>query len=221
MKTEKPQLVRCAASFGLSIVALFIAPAQSQPIGGGGPAGLFSPAPMTGSSPEQPYLHPGRTVPAPSSNANSPEEAQQNAAPSLPETIAPTASTAPPLPGPLWTRREIAPAATRTTPKPPPRNPRSRTASAPPPVREAVKQASIQKRHVTQRSQVRPNRLGTKPSLGRQEVQSRRQASTRAATQRQATRQARRTAPATIQLAPRGEPQLPLGLMPRHARRGE
>ena len=190
-------LAACIAFALISIAT----PAQSQPSAGGS-AGLFSPVPMTGSSPEQRF---GR-VAAPSSTPTSPQEAEQDAAPlSQKETAAPSAST--PTPGPLWTRREIAPAATQTTPKQPPRH--RRTASAPPPRREAVKEASIQKRQVTQRSQVRPK--------VRQEVKSRGQASTWVA--RRATREARKAAPARIELAPRGEPQLPLGLMPRHARR--
>jgi hypothetical protein len=200
-------LAACIAFALISIAT----PAQSQPSAVGS-AGLFSPVPMTGSSPEHRF---GR-VAAPSSTPTSPQEAEQDAAPlSRKETAAPSAST--PTPGPLWTRREIAPAATQTTPKQPPRH--RRTASAPPPRREAVKEVSIQKGQGTQRSQVRPNRLGTKPTRVRQEAKSRGQASTWAATDRRATREVRRTPPARIELAPRGEPELPLGLMSRHARR--
>jgi hypothetical protein len=209
-------LATCAASFALiSIAALSIASAQSQPPGGGS-AGLFSPVPLTGSSPEQRFA----PVAAPASTPTPPQEAEPDAAPlSKKETAAPSASTPPPTRGPLWTRRDIAPAATRTTPKQPPRHRTGRTASAPQPRREAVKEASTQKRQGTLRSQARLNRLGMKPARARQEAKSRGQASTWAATERRATREARRTAPARIELAPRGEPQLPLGLMPRHARR--
>jgi hypothetical protein len=192
-------LAACIAFALISIAT----PAQSQPSAGGS-AGIFSPVPMTGSSPEDRF---GR-VAAPSSTPTSPE-AEQDAAPlsalSQKETAAPSAST--PTPGPLWTRREIAPAATQTTAKQPPRH--RRRASAPAPRREAVKEVSIQKRQVTQRSQVRPK--------VRQEVKSRGKATTWVA--RRAKREARMAAPARIELAPRGEPQLPLGLMPRHARR--
>jgi hypothetical protein len=201
----------CAGSFVLiSIAALSIAPAQSQPSGSGS-AGLFSPAPMTGSSPERRFIPPDRAIGAPSPTSS--QEAEQDAAPPLQEqTAAPSASTPPPTPGPLWARRDLAPAASRTTPKQPSRH--RRTVSAPQPRREAAKQASIQKQQGTQRS--RPNRLGTKPMRIRQEAKSRGQASTWAATDRRATR---RAATARIELAPGGEPQLPLGLRPRHARR--
>jgi hypothetical protein len=199
--------VGCLISLALISIAT---PARSQPSAGGSRV-LFSPFPMTGSSPEQRFA----PAAAPSSTPTSPQEAEQHATPLLQkETAAPSAST--PTPGPQWTRRDIAPAATRTTPKPPRQR---RTASAPHPRREGVKEASIQKRKGTQRSQARLNRLGTKPARARQEAKSRGQASTWAATERRATREARRTAPARVELAPRGEPQLPLDLMPRHARR--
>ena len=185
------------------------APAQSQPSGSGS-AGLLSPVPMTGSSPEH------RFVP-PTARSGLPLHLKRLSRMRLRyyrrrqlRPLRAAAST----PGPLWTRRDIAPAATRTTPKQPPRH--RRTASAPKPRREAMKQASIQKQKGTQRSQVRPNRLGTKLMPVRQEAKSRGQASTWAATDRRGTR---RAATARIELAPRGEPQLPLGLMPRHARR--
>ncbi len=201
-------LARAALSGLISIVALSVAPAHSQPSGAGS-SGLLSPAPLTGSGPERRFIPPDRSVAAPSSTATSPQEVEQDPTPPLQEqTAAPSAST-PPTPGPLWTRRDIAPAATQTTPKQPPRH--RRTASAPQPRREAVKEASIQKRQGTQRSQVRQK--------VRQQVKSRGQASTWVATERRATREARRTAPAGMELAPRGEPKLPLGLMPRHATR--
>ena len=201
-------LARAALSGLISIVALSVAPAHSQPSGAGS-SGLLSPAPLTGSGPERRFIPPDRSVAAPSSTATSPQEVEQDPTPPLQEqTAAPSAST-PPTPGPLWTRRDIAPAATQATPKQPPRH--RRTASAPQPRREAVKEASIQKRQGTQRSQVRQK--------VRQQVKSRGQASTWVATERRATREARRTAPAVMELAPRGEPKLPLGLMPRHARR--
>ena len=204
----RDMLARAALSGLISIVALSVAPAQSQPSGGGS-AGLLSPAPLTGSSPERRFIPPDRSVAAPSSTATSPQKVEEDTAPPLQEeTAAPSASTLP-TPGPLWTRRDIAPAATRTTPKQPPRH--RRTASPPYPRRETVKEASFQKRQGTRRSQVRPK--------VRQEIKSRGQASTWIATERRATREARRTAPARIELAPRGEPQLPLGLMPRNARR--
>jgi outer membrane biosynthesis protein TonB len=196
-------LARAALSGLISIVALSVAPAHSQPSGAGS-SGLLSPAPLTGSGPERRFIPPDRSVAAPSSTATSPQEVEQDPTPPLQEqTAAPSAST-PPTP-----RRDIAPAATQTTPKQPPRH--RRTASAPQPRREAVKEASIQKRQGTQRSQVRQK--------VRQQVKSRGQASTWVATEMRATREARRTAPAVMELAPRGEPQLPLGLMPRHARR--
>jgi hypothetical protein len=46
------------------------------------------------------------------------------------QTAAPTASTPPPSPGPLWTRRDLAPAATGTTPKQPTRARSSASGSA-------------------------------------------------------------------------------------------
>ena len=145
-------LARAALSGLISIVALSVAPAHSQPSGAGS-SGLLSPAPLTGSGPERRFIPPDRSVAAPSSTATSPQEVEQDPTPPLQEqTAAPSAST-PPTPGPLWTRRDIAPAATQTTPKQPPRH--RRTASAPQPRREAVKEASIQKRQGTQRSQVR------------------------------------------------------------------
>ena len=150
-------LARAALSGLISIVALSVAPAHSQPSGAGS-SGLLSPAPLTGSGPARRFIPPDRSVAAPSSTATLPQEVEQDPAPPLQEqTAAPSAST-PPTPGPLWTRREIAPAATRTTPKQPPRH--RRTASAPQPRREAVKEASTQKRQGPPRSQVRPNRLG-------------------------------------------------------------
>jgi hypothetical protein len=83
-----------------------------------------------------------------------------------------------------------------------------------------AKEGSIQKRQGTQPSQTRLNRrLGAKLTRGRPEVRRHSQASTWAATDRRDTREARRIAPASIEPTPRGEPQLPLGLMPRHARR--
>ena len=89
-------LARAALSGLISIVALSVAPAQSQPSAGGS-AGLFSPVPMTGSSPEHRYSD--RSVAAPSSTPTSPQEAEQDAAPlSQKETAAPSAST--PTPGP-------------------------------------------------------------------------------------------------------------------------
>ena len=208
-------LARAALSGLISIVALSVAPAHSQPSGAGS-SGLLSPAPLTGSGPARRFIPPDRSVAAPSSTATLPQEVEQDPAPPLQEqTTAPSAST-PATTGPLWTRREIAPAVTRTTPKQPPRH--RRTTSAPQPRREAAKEASTQKRQGTQRFQVRPNRLGAKPTHVRREA-SRGQASTWAATDRlRATRETRRTAPAKMELAPRGEPQLPLGLMPRHAR---
>ena len=203
-------LARAALSGLISIVALSVAPAHSQPSGAGS-SGLLSPAPLTGSGPARRFIPPDRSVAAPSSTATLPQEVEQDPAPTE-QTAAPSAST-PPTPGPLWTRREIAPAATRTTPKQPPRH--RRTASAPQPRREAAKEVSTQKR------QVRPNRLGAKPTHVRREA-SRGQTSTWAATDRlRATRETRGTAPAKIELAPRGEPQLPLGLMPRQARQHE
>ena len=207
-------LARAALSGLISIVALSVAPAHSQPSGAGS-SGLLSPAPLTGSGPARRFIPPDRSVAAPSSTATLPQEVEQDPAPPLQEqTAAPSAST-PPTPGPLWTRREIAPAATRTTPKQPPRH--RRTASAPRPRREAAKEASTQKRQGPPRFQVRPNRLGAKPPHVRREASG--QASTWAATDRlRATRETRRTAPARMELAPRAEPQLPLGLMPRHAR---
>jgi hypothetical protein len=182
-----------AVSFAL-ISVILSAPAQSQP-------GLLSPAPTTGSGLEQ------RLVP--SSTPTLPQQPEQ-------QTAAPTPSTPPPTPGPLWTRRDLWPAATRTiqkqnarrlgTVRAPYQRP-GRTALRP----DAMKEGSIQKRQGTQPSQVRPNRrLGAKPTRGRQEVKSR-------ATW--ATREARRIAPATTELAPRAALQLPHGLMPRHARR--
>jgi hypothetical protein len=208
-------LARAALSGLISIVALSVAPAHSQPSGAGS-SGLLSPAPLTGSGPARRFIPPDRSVAAPSSTATLPQEVDQDPAPPLQEqTTTPSAST-PATPGPLWTRREIAPAVTRTTPKQPPRH--RGTASAPQPRREAAKELSTQKRQGTQRFQVRPNRLGAKPTHVRREA-SRGQASTWAATDRlRATRETRSTAPAKMELAPRGEPQLPLGLMPRHAR---
>ena len=201
-------LARAALSGLISIVALSVAPAHSQPSGAGS-GGLLSPAPLTGSGPARRFIPPDRSVAAPSSTTTLPQEVEEDTAPPLQEqTAVPSASTLPPTPGPLWTRRDIAPSATRTTPKQPRHR---RTASAPHPRREAVKEASIQKRQGTQRSQVRQK--------VRQQVKSRGQASTWVATERRATREARRTAPAGMELAPRGEPKLPLGLMPRHARR--
>ena len=196
-------LARAALSGLISIVALSVAPAHSQPSGAGS-GGLLSPAPLTGSGPERRFIPPDRSVAAPSSTATSPQEVDPTP-PLQEQTAAPSGST-PPTPRPLWTRRDIAPAATQTTPKQPPRHRRT-----PQPWREAVKEASIQKRQGTQRSQVRQK--------VRQQVKSRGQASTWVATERRATREARRTAPAGMELAPRGEPKLPLGLMPRHARR--
>jgi hypothetical protein len=195
-------LARAALSGLISIVALSVAPAHSQPSGAGS-SGLLSPAPLTGSGPARRFIPPDRSVAAPSSTATLPQEVEQDPAPPLQEqTTTPSAST-PATPGPLWTRREIAPGVTRTTPKQPPRH--RRTASAPQPRREAAKEVSTQKR------QVRPNRLGAKPTHVRREA-SRGQTSTWAATDRlRAARETRGTAPA-------GEPQLPLGLMPRHAR---
>ena len=202
-------LARAALSGLISIVALSVAPAHSQPSGAGS-ADYCRLLHSQVAAPNAVSFPPTARSQLPPT-ATSPQEAEQDPAPPLQEqTAAPSAST-PPTPGPLWTRRDIAPAATRTTPKQPPRH--RRTASAPQPRREAVKEASIQKRQGTQRSQVRPN--GAANDVQR----SRGQASTWVATERRATREARRTAPAGIELAPRGEPQLPLGLMPRHARR--
>ena len=131
-------LARAALPGLISIVALSVAPAHSQPSGAGS-SGLLSPAPLTGSGPARRFIPPDRSVAAPSSTATLPQEVEQDPAPPLQEqTTAPSAST-PATPGPLWTRREIAPAATRTTPKQPPRH--RRTASAPQPRREAVKEA--------------------------------------------------------------------------------
>ena len=196
-------LARAALPGLISIVALSVAPAHSQPSGAGS-SGLLSPAPLTGSGPARRFIPSDRSVAAPSSTATLPQEVEQDPAPPLHEqTTAPSAST-PATPGPLWTRRDIAPAATRTTPKQPPRH--RRTAAPPYPRRETVKEASFQERQGTRRSQVRPK--------VRQEVKSRGQAGTWIATERRATREARRTAPARIELAPRGEPQLPLCLMP-------
>jgi hypothetical protein len=234
----------------ISVLALSVSPAQSQPSGGDS-AGVFAPAPMTGSTHDR-FVPPERTVATPSSTPTSPQEAEQEAAPLQKPTAAPTAGTPSPSPGPLWTRREPAPAATRTISKQPPASPGplwtrretpapTATRTAPkqnarrlgtvrptlyqPPGRTAVKEGSIQKRPATQLSQVRPNRrLGAKPTGGRQEARSRAKASgtaTWAETDQpmRATRQARRTEPARTELAPRATPQLPHGLMPRHARR--
>ena len=112
-------LARAALSGLISIVALSVAPAHSQPSGAGS-SGLLSPAPLTGSGPARRFIPPDRSVAAPSSTATLPQEVEQDPAPPLQEqTTAPSAST-PATPGPLWTRREIAPAVTRTTPKQPP-----------------------------------------------------------------------------------------------------
>jgi hypothetical protein len=97
--------------------------------------------------------------------------------------------------GPLWTRREPEPAATR---------------------RLGRVEGSIQKRPRAQQSQVRPTRrLATKLTPRRQEAKSRPPRQTKLLSE------ARRTAPARIELAPRAGPQLPLVLMPRHARVGD
>src|SRR5829696_3445395 len=108
-------LARAALSGLISIVALSVAPAHSQPSGARS-RGLLSPAPLTGSGPARRFIPPDRSVAAPSSTATLPQEVEQDPPPPLQEqTTAPSAST-PATPGPLWTRREIAPAATRTTP---------------------------------------------------------------------------------------------------------
>jgi hypothetical protein len=92
-----------------------------------------------------------------------------------------------------------------------------------PPRANAVKESSIQRRQGTQPSQVRPNRRSSaKPIRGRKEAKSRVQASGTWAKTDQPTRAtsgARVTSPARIEIAPRAAPQLPHGLMPRHARR--
>jgi hypothetical protein len=86
-----------------------------------------------------------------------------------------------------------------------------------PPWADAVKERSIQRRQGTQPSQVRPTRrLGAKPIRGRAQA-SGKWAKTDQPTR--ATRSARTTAPLRIEFAPRAAPQLPHGLLPRHARR--
>ncbi len=119
-----------------------------------------------------------------------------NAATPLPEEpSAPTTRTPLGPSGPLWTRREPEPAATR---------------------RLGRVEGSIQKRPRAQPSQVRPTRrLATKLTPRRQEAKSRPPRQTKLLSE------ARRTAPARIELAPRAGPQLPLVLMPRHARVGD
>ena len=58
---------------------------------------------MTGSSPERRFIPPDRSIGAPSPTSS--QEAEQDAAPPLQEqTAAPSASTPPPTPGPLWTQ---------------------------------------------------------------------------------------------------------------------
>ena len=110
-------LARAALSGLISIVALSVAPAHSQPSGAGS-SGLLSPAPLTGSGPARRFIPPDRSVAAPSSTATLPQEVEQDPAPPLQEqTTTPSAST-PATPGPLWTRREIAPAATQTNSRP-------------------------------------------------------------------------------------------------------
>jgi hypothetical protein len=94
-----------------------------------------------------------------------------------------------------------------------------------PPWADAVKESSIQRRQGTQPSQVHPTRrLGAKPIRGRKEAKSHAQASgsgkwAKTDQPTRATRIARTTAPARIEFAPRAAPQLPHGLLPRHARR--
>ena len=59
-------LARAALSGLISIVALSVAPAHSQPSGAGS-GGLLSPAPLTGSGPARQFIPPDRSVAAPSS----------------------------------------------------------------------------------------------------------------------------------------------------------
>ena len=66
-------LARAALSGLISIVALSVAPAHSQPSGAGS-GGLLSPAPLTGSGPERRFIPPDRSVAAPSSTATLPQE---------------------------------------------------------------------------------------------------------------------------------------------------
>ena len=70
-------LARAALSGLISIVALSVAPAHSQPSGAGS-SGLLSPAPLTGSGPERRFIPPDRSVAAPSSTATSPQEVEQD-----------------------------------------------------------------------------------------------------------------------------------------------
>src|SRR5829696_5031301 len=189
-------LARAALSGLISIVALSVAPAHSQPSGAGS-GGLLSPAPLTGSGPERRFIPPDRSVAAPSSTATLPQEVDQDPAPPLQEqTAAPSAST-PPTPGPLWTRREIAPAPTRPTPQQPPRH--RRTASAPRPRREAAKEASTQKRQVSSASKCAPTvwARSQRMSPGKPAVVRRVRGQ-----QRSGCRETRRTAPGRMELAP-------------------
>ena len=92
-----------------------------------------------------------------------------------------------------------------------------------PPRADAVKESSIRRRHGTQPSQVRPkDLLRAKLIRGRKEAKTRARASGTWAKTDQRTRapsDARITASATIELEPRAAPQLPHGLVPRHATR--
>src|SRR5215203_2337722 len=86
-------LARAALSGLISIIALSVAPAHSQPSGAGS-RGLLSPAPLTGSGPARRFIPPDRSVAAPSSTATLPQEVEQDPPPPLQEqTTAPSAST--------------------------------------------------------------------------------------------------------------------------------